>query len=200
MNNSKVLDRIKITNNEDFTIPETASLYCSGGGIFKKGISIGSNQSIIPGSIRFINDKLEYRKSDKWVNISFETKEETLEENKEVKLKDKINSLLKFGLDGEIKETPIYIENSNITGIELIETDYISSKNDLSIASNNIDINLNRNGKLSIFNNDNIINFITSPPQLSKSPGNKGDFAWDDNYIYICIDTNKWKRSILDDW
>lgn len=193
MNNSKVLDRLKITNSEDFTISETASLFCSGGGIFKKGISVGNNESIIPGSIRFIDDTLEYRKNDKWVHITWENKENSTDA-------DKINSLVKIGLDGELKETPIYIENSNITGVELIETDYISSKNDLSITGNNVDIQLNENGRLSIVNNNNIINFITSPPEESTSSGNKGDFSWDSNYIYICVENNNWKRTILSNW
>jgi hypothetical protein len=39
-----------------------------------------------------------------------------------------------------------------------------------------------------------------SVPASSSSNGQKGDFAYDGNYIYICTATNTWKRSALTTW
>ena len=30
--------------------------------------------------------------------------------------------------------------------------------------------------------------------------GNKGDFCWDADYIYVCIDADTWKRSPISTW
>jgi hypothetical protein len=37
-------------------------------------------------------------------------------------------------------------------------------------------------------------------PLTSSSFGTTGDMAWDENYIYICIETDTWKRSALTTW
>lgn len=111
---SPIYNRLHLTNNQEFTIPETASLFCSGGGIFRNGIAIGNNNSNIPGSIRFNNNKLEYLKNEEWAN--------------------------------------------------LLE-----------------------------FNNSNI-------PANSSDTGNKGDVTYDNDYLYICVDKNKWKRFLLEEW
>jgi hypothetical protein len=269
---SKTFSRLNITNNEEFTIPETASLFCAGGGIFRNGIAVGNNNSIIPGSIRFTNNQLQYRTSTGWVNItglvindnnlnSNNLNSNNLNSNNLNNINIKENSITKFGSNGELKDTSLYIENSNITGVELLETEYIvppenknliigniqwpttnGNKNhtlrflspgilepsqgpvpiydasveinkliyfenkDGKLSSSNISI-LNEklteiNGKLNIVNSKNgqKINFLTKPPQTSTSPGKKGDFAWDENCIYMCVSNNIWKRTLLSSW
>ncbi|MEF2967576.1 hypothetical protein V3851_17245 [Paenibacillus sp. M1] len=37
-------------------------------------------------------------------------------------------------------------------------------------------------------------------PASVNSPGNQGDIAWDDNYIYICVAKDTWKRTELNSW
>ena len=37
-------------------------------------------------------------------------------------------------------------------------------------------------------------------PPTPSSPGNIGDMAWDESFIYICISTDTWKRSALTTW
>ena len=37
-------------------------------------------------------------------------------------------------------------------------------------------------------------------PPTPSSPGNIGDMAWDESFIYICIATDTWKRSALTTW
>ena len=34
----------------------------------------------------------------------------------------------------------------------------------------------------------------------STDTGEKGEICWDENYIYVCIDTNTWKRTSIADW
>jgi hypothetical protein len=329
---AKTFSRLNITSNEEFTIPETAALFCSGGGIFRKGITVGNSNSIIPGSLRYTNNQLQYRTSSGWINITgfinndnnYATDKEGLINNSLI-INNKENSIVKFGSNGELKETSLYIENSNITGVELLETEYIVppdnknliigniqwpttngdknhtlrflssgilepsqgpvpiydasvginkliyfENNDGKLSSSNISV-LNENltginvvsgikliggnvqiysntingtsgltivggngnigltpttnnnvnlstygtgiiklnssfidttGKLNIVNTENgqKINFLTLPPSTSTSPGSKGDFAWTEDYIYMCVSDNVWKRSPLSSW
>ena len=37
-------------------------------------------------------------------------------------------------------------------------------------------------------------------PLASSSPGVRGEFAWDENYLYICVATNTWKRTAISTW
>jgi hypothetical protein len=180
---SRNVHRLMITSNENFTIPDTASLICLGGGIFKNGIAIGNNNSIIPGSIRYNNNKLQYKKLEDWVNIS----ESFVNNCKE-------HSIAKFGSDGELKDTNISIENNDITGIDLLETEYITTLD-------NVDLKITTSNKINMSNNNGQnINFLSDPPLNSKSVGSKGDYAWDKDYIYMCIDENEWKRTQLKTW
>lgn len=40
----------------------------------------------------------------------------------------------------------------------------------------------------------------TYTPTTSSGTGDLGDICWDNEYIYICIDTNTWKRSVISTW
>lgn len=37
-------------------------------------------------------------------------------------------------------------------------------------------------------------------PASATSPGNSGDICWDNNYLYVCVSENTWKRSYLSTW
>jgi hypothetical protein len=55
------------------------------------------------------------------------------------------------------------------------------------------------NGHLNV--NDNRITIATPfTPASSTATGTKGEVAWDDDYIYVCIDTDTWKRVALSAW
>ena len=114
---TRVYDKIKIIDDEKFTIPETSSIYCNGGATFKQGITIGDNEATENGSIRYNDEikKIQYKSDYKWQNI-------------------------------------------------------LNVDSDLSI------------------------------PTTSTSPGNTGDIAFDNNYLYICIQNNVWKRTSLSSW
>lgn len=41
---------------------------------------------------------------------------------------------------------------------------------------------------------------VVPPPASASSEGSKGEIAIDDDYIYICIDTDTWKRVGISTW
>ena len=41
---------------------------------------------------------------------------------------------------------------------------------------------------------------IVSAPITVNSPGETGQIAYDNDYVYVCIATNTWKRSALSSW
>lgn len=43
---------------------------------------------------------------------------------------------------------------------------------------------------------------ITGPtaPASSTGPGTTGDVVWDEDYIYVCVDTDTWKRTAISTW
>ncbi|MBA9088804.1 hypothetical protein FHR92_005339 [Fontibacillus solani] len=49
-------------------------------------------------------------------------------------------------------------------------------------------------------NGDSIRIRESKTPASSNSPGNKGDIAWDDKYMYVCVAKDTWKRSELSSW
>lgn len=40
----------------------------------------------------------------------------------------------------------------------------------------------------------------STPPAANSSTGTTGQIAWDQNYVYVCVSPNKWKRSALSNW
>ena len=59
--------------------------------------------------------------------------------------------------------------------------------------------------KLQYRDNANWLNILTTKdtmpiPTSSIYPGNPGDISWDSNYIYLCVQTNLWKRVNLTSW
>ena len=41
---------------------------------------------------------------------------------------------------------------------------------------------------------------LVAPPTSSTGNGHTGQISWDANYIYICVNTNTWKRVALTAW
>lgn len=41
---------------------------------------------------------------------------------------------------------------------------------------------------------------IEHTPSSASDTGTKGQITWDDNYIYVCIDTDTWKRTAISTW
>lgn len=49
-------------------------------------------------------------------------------------------------------------------------------------------------------NGDTLRIRTSKTPASANASGTQGQIAWDDDYIYVCIDTNTWKRSALSTW
>ena len=43
-------------------------------------------------------------------------------------------------------------------------------------------------------------NLVEEVPESSSSKGDKGQFCFDENYFYVCVDTDTWKRIALATW
>lgn len=54
--------------------------------------------------------------------------------------------------------------------------------------------------KLTGIMNLNYKDRVFPKPTSSSSAGEKGDICFDSNYIYVCVDTNSWKRVALTSW
>lgn len=50
------------------------------------------------------------------------------------------------------------------------------------------------------FDNKKVGVLFTSAPPTSTSIGIAGDIAYDEQYFYVCVATNKWVRNALASW
>ena len=41
---------------------------------------------------------------------------------------------------------------------------------------------------------------LVGPPASATATGTVGQISWDANYIYVCVNTNTWKRVALTTW
>lgn len=49
--------------------------------------------------------------------------------------------------------------------------------------------------------NSNLLRIrIAKTPATAGASGNVGDICWDENYIYVCVSTNNWKRVEISTW
>lgn len=49
-------------------------------------------------------------------------------------------------------------------------------------------------------NGDSIRVQQSRTPASANAPGNPGEIAWDENYVYVCVAKDTWKRSALSSW
>ncbi len=274
---SRIYDKLLLKNDEKFTIPDTATLFCSGGGYFRKGIAIGNNNSNIPGSMRYNNGNLQVKISDEWLTLTgffnnnclptslvvfgengnILDSEITLEDsninnvnqletefivppiNKRLilgnikwpelpggegdsliftedgdlqintnplltyNLNYSLNNLLFFDEKGRVKSSDISVYGSTLTSSEIITENISTETGNINISANIVKLNdviVIDSEKMSITNNGKSITFLGDVPATSTSPGNPGDFSWDENFMYVCVSENVWKRTPLSSW
>ena len=82
-------------------------------------------------------------------------------------------------------DNPIEVSQIGIAG----DTDL------LQLAANALTVN----GNL-VVDNNSIQVTTAKTPTSSYDTGNEGEFAWDSDYVYVCVATNTWKRSTLTLW
>lgn len=52
-----------------------------------------------------------------------------------------------------------------------------------------------------VLNTDGTIRLpVTKTPASASATGTAGDWAYDSNYIYVCVATNTWKRVAIATW
>jgi hypothetical protein len=51
-----------------------------------------------------------------------------------------------------------------------------------------------------VFFGDKLCIKNSKTPASATSPGIRGDISWDNNYIYVCVEDNTWKRTYLSTW
>lgn len=129
------------------------------------------------------------------------------------------------GEEGQNKEFRIQKENSSKTGVsrwslranntheegnnsgsdfQIIRFDDQGAALDAPLgiqrSSGNIGIHTDKPERRLDINDDRLRIREAYTPASSTSPGLKGDLAWDDRYIYICVADNQWKRTALESW
>lgn len=73
-----------------------------------------------------------------------------------------------------------------------------NSNSNGQVSTHSSKFNVSNSGKLT--SSANAINFATQTPASATAVGTTGDIAWDTNYIYVCVNTNTWKRSSITTW
>ena len=94
-----------------------------------------------------------------------------------------------------------YIAGNNTTALANIYCGAVPTARILTPNANIANVNNNlyfRSSPSFISDKINITNNKTIA--TSTTIGRKGDICYDSNYIYICVDTNTWKRSGLSSW
>lgn len=85
---------------------------------------------------------------------------------------------IRYGDDGNAVDSPLTIQRSN---------------GHVGIGTNDPDTKLDVNGdKLRIRNK--------YTPASSSAACSQGQMAWDDQYVYVCVNQNSWKRTELSSW
>lgn len=190
---SAIFDKIQLTNSLDFKIPETASIVCNGGGYFKKGIAIGNNESDIPGSLRYNFNGLELKLDDSWVNIKgFDVGNGFA------------NSIIIVNDNNLLQTSNIIINDKDIYGINNLEVNNIISSDvdNLYINYTKWPSDIGKKGDTLVYSDDGVLSvnkspvvyYTNDPPTDNEYDGKKGTISFDNDYLYICVEDNRWKK------
>jgi len=71
--------------------------------------------------------------------------------------------------------------------------------------NSNATVNINGTSNVAVFANTGFyttaLNLTTSfTPASSSADGVAGQITWDSDYVYVCVATNTWKRSLINTW
>lgn len=86
----------------------------------------------------------------------------------------------------------------NVDNLQQMPLTYLDTDNGLS-ANSDTKVPSQKAVKYYIDNHVGGVSFV-SVPASSSSSGVAGQIAYDDDYFYTCVATNKWKRSIMATW
>lgn len=98
----------------------------------------------------------------------------------------------------------IYARPTNGTAFVVNATTGAISVSDTSVASSTITGSGTFAGGIGIagaaYIGGDIVETTTRTPASSAAAGTTGTYAWDSNYVYVCIATNTWKRVAISTW
>lgn len=86
--------------------------------------------------------------------------------------------IVRYSDNGEALDTPLFIQRSN----------------------GNVGIGATDPTKKMDINDSGIRIRKSYTPASATAPGNPGEIGWDQNYVYICVAPNTWKRTQLSSW
>lgn len=92
--------------------------------------------------------------------------------------------------------------NQTISGIKTFVNNLISSGTGQfnSLNLNQVDNLLISGVRLNLVNSNIVLTNPTGVPSTITSSGTKGTIVWENEYLYICVNTNSWKRIQLSNW
>lgn len=112
----------------------------------------------------------------------------------------------KIGIGTNAPSAPVELVetwNDNTTdlyGLKISITDTLSGAGSkplqVSVGGSN-KLSLSKAGDLTISGK---FNLPSQPPDFETDPGTAGDIAWDEDFIYVCVANNTWKRANLAGW
>ncbi|NBP03761.1 MAG: hypothetical protein EBU90_27410, partial [Proteobacteria bacterium] len=102
---------------------------------------------------------------------------------------DQLSNALSFGVGSSV--APIQLFNGSPAAARLTI---------LSDATGSIGIRTSAPTSILDVNGDTFRLRTARTPASSGAAGNTGDICWDTNYMYVCVNTNTWKRTALSTW
>jgi hypothetical protein len=106
------------------------------------------------------------------------------------------NTSMKSYVDGQITAANAGVVTANIAMKGYVDNQTYSNVNVLTYLESTFDGNIS--GNVGFLDRLTFANVYT--PTLSNSQGLSGQITWDNNYIYICIGTDTWKRANISTW
>jgi hypothetical protein len=106
------------------------------------------------------------------------------------------NTTMKSYVDGQITAANAGVVTANIAMKGYVDNQTYSNVNVLTYLESTFDGNIS--GNVGFLDRLTFANVYT--PTLSNSQGLSGQITWDNNYIYICIGTDTWKRANISTW
>ena len=113
-----------------------------------------------------------------------------------------LNSVGNLIMLQEVVGTNIYEITNNTVWSQGTENTLSYNLGNIGINTENPTEKLEIDGSVKITGQNSFLNIPSNPPITSNSYGKQGDITWDNNYIYVCVAENSWKRTSFskDNW
>ena len=95
-----------------------------------------------------------------------------------------------------------HVGNNNVSGekFHIINGSFNSGNERITIDGNLVGVHTTSpTARLDVDGNTIRLRTLKTPASAT-ADGNQGDICWDNNYLYMCIGINEWKRAALSTW